>query len=164
MTTHQLIESHVGYAASLARAWRSASVDPDEATSTALEALCVAAARYQPRSAFTPFAKVVIQRSIWRRNQRRRDERLLLYVDDLEGSGMGAATSAASPEVMALLGEVLEAVCALPPRERRALQLTAIEGATVREAAEELAVPEGTVKSLAHRARKRLKATLGLAD
>ena len=52
--------------------------------------------------------------------------------------------------------QVERAVDALPEAQREVLHLVFYENLTVRETAELLGVPEGTVKSRMHHARKRL--------
>lgn len=56
---------------------------------------------------------------------------------------------------------LLRAIARLPHKERAALTLTAIEGASAGEAAEALGSSEGTVRSQASRAREKLRAWLG---
>jgi RNA polymerase sigma factor (sigma-70 family) len=53
--------------------------------------------------------------------------------------------------------EALVAVAALPDRQRRALELTALGGASGTVAAAELGVSEGTLRQLVHRARTTLR-------
>jgi RNA polymerase sigma-70 factor, ECF subfamily len=67
-------------------------------------------------------------------------------------------------EVMDLTvaGQLKDAVLALPPDERRAIELAYFGGHTYREVAVLLAAPEGTVKSRIRSGLKRLRA--GLAD
>lgn len=58
------------------------------------------------------------------------------------------------------LARVREAMAALPPEQREALSLVAIEGLSYRETAETLGVPIGTVMSRIGRARARLSAMI----
>ena len=53
-----------------------------------------------------------------------------------------------------------EAIAALPEEQREALVLTQLEGVSYVEAAEQLGVSEGTVKSRVNRARTRLRELL----
>jgi RNA polymerase sigma-70 factor, ECF subfamily len=74
------------------------------------------------------------------------------------------AGQAGDPAEAALLrAELAAAVAALGPAgspEREAWRLMYVEDRSVADAAELMGVPEGTAKSRAHRARRRLRATL----
>ena len=56
--------------------------------------------------------------------------------------------------------QVRRALTNLPPDEQEVLRLTYFAGLSHREASEHLGIPIGTVKSRAHRAYRRLEATL----
>jgi RNA polymerase sigma-70 factor, ECF subfamily len=62
----------------------------------------------------------------------------------------------ARPEDRVELGEVRRAIGALPPEQRAALLLVAVEGLSYREAAGAMTVPIGTVRSRVSRARAAL--------
>ncbi len=64
---------------------------------------------------------------------------------------------------MALAGHVREAIEALPPDERAAIELAYFGGLTYKEAADELGQPEGTVKSRIRSGLKRLRHELAEA-
>jgi RNA polymerase sigma-70 factor, ECF subfamily len=98
------------------------------------------------------------------RTRRRRPE--LLRDPDVELGRLAAAPSGAgqAPEDI-LVGEVFDgavadAFGALPEKFRRVLELVDLDGLTYAEAAQVLAVPEGTVMSRVHRARKRIRVRL----
>jgi RNA polymerase sigma-70 factor, ECF subfamily len=59
--------------------------------------------------------------------------------------------------------DLASALDALPEKLRMVIVLAAVEGYNTREVAKLMGVPEGTVKSRLHLARKRLAATLGSA-
>jgi RNA polymerase sigma-70 factor (ECF subfamily) len=62
---------------------------------------------------------------------------------------------------------VQEAIAALPEEQRRVIELALIQGLPYDEIAEQLQVPEGTVKTRVARARARLRLglrRLGLED
>lgn len=60
-------------------------------------------------------------------------------------------------------GVVDSALSALPDKHRQVVQLVDIDGLTYAEAARLLDVPEGTVMSRLHRARKRIRVRLSAA-
>jgi RNA polymerase sigma factor (sigma-70 family) len=70
-----------------------------------------------------------------------------------------AASASTEGEVERRLAarEALAALAALPEPQRRAVQLTAIEGRSGREAAGALAISEGALRQLVHRARTTLR-------
>jgi RNA polymerase sigma factor (sigma-70 family) len=70
-----------------------------------------------------------------------------------------AAAEGADTEVERRLAatEALVAVAALPAAQRRAVELTAIEGRSGREAAGLLGISEGALRQLVHRARATLR-------
>jgi len=70
--------------------------------------------------------------------------------------GTPGSTAAPSPEGREFQRRLDAAVDALPEDLRRVLILTAIEGYDMRETAALLEIPEGTVRSRLHRARKIL--------
>ncbi len=57
-------------------------------------------------------------------------------------------------------GDVGRAIAALSPEMRAVIQATVLDGLTTREAARLLEIPENTVKTRAHRAKARLRASL----
>lgn len=104
------------------------------------------------------------------RNRRRRPE--LMRDPDAEmarlasqATGPGALTDDLALEQQ-FDGVVHTAFMALPENFRRVLELVDIDGLSYAEAAQLLGVPEGTVMSRVHRARKRIRdrlATTGIA-
>jgi RNA polymerase sigma-70 factor (ECF subfamily) len=90
--------------------------------------------------------------------RRRGSAELLLPAIDVGGQ---QATDPA--EAAVLRAELAEAVSALGPAgspNREAWRLMYVEDRPVAEVAELMGVPEGTVKSRVHRARKQLRAAL----
>lgn len=69
-------------------------------------------------------------------------------------------TLAASPEVLARLAQVEATFRALPPKQQEAYLHTHVYGFSTEEAATELNLPTGTVKSRSHRAHHALMAAL----
>jgi len=80
-------------------------------------------------------------------------------VDHEQLSDSLAATAGTEAAVERRLGatEALAALAALPQAQRRAVQLTAIEGRSGREAAAALGMNEGALRQLVHRARATMR-------
>lgn len=101
------------------------------------------------------------------RNRRRRPE--LMSDPDTELNRLAARPNASgdTPEEI-VIGEQFDEVVAaaffgLPDKFRQVLELIDLDGLSYAEAAEILGVPEGTVMSRAHRARRRIRDRLGAA-
>jgi len=75
-------------------------------------------------------------------------------------SGEPASSGAGAIEAAADAAKVLRAMARLPTEQRAVLSLFALEGLKHKEIAEVLGVPEGTVWSRLHSARKRLQIEL----
>jgi len=75
-------------------------------------------------------------------------------------SGEPASSGAGAIEAAADAAKVLRAMARLPTEQRAVLSLFALEGLKHKEIAEVLGVPEGTVWSRLHAARKRLQMEL----
>ena len=97
-------------------------------------------------------------RNIVRRERVRAGERLPAGLPDEGGDPL---RSAERGELRARLVEALERI---PPVEREIVLLHDLEGWKHREIAEALGLPSGTVRSHLHRARKKLRAILGLPE
>jgi hypothetical protein len=69
----------------------------------------------------------------------------------------GAVSAPFALEDRLALRETLDAVAALPPRQRDALVLSALEGRSYEEVASALGVSPGAVRGLLHRARESLR-------
>ena len=81
------------------------------------------------------------------------------------GVGIAAMVAAAAVAMIGFLGvrvadEVKGALAALPPEERRAIELAYFGGHTYREVASMLAAPEGTVKSRIRAGLRRMQRSL----
>ena len=85
------------------------------------------------------------------RAAKRRTLRETSWMEMAPGSAIGHGAAAAD-----FHRHLQQALDALPERQRIILILTAIEGHTIADAAEMLGLPEGTVKSRMHLARKQL--------
>ena len=84
---------------------------------------------------------------------------------DLLGPGAAGLPGACLPgdpaQLLSTASELASAVGALSPADREVWQLMYVEDRPVAEVARLTGVPEGTVKSRAHRARRLLRAALG---
>ena len=99
-----------------------------------------------------------IMLNIWRNDLRAAKARPhLVAVDDL------AADPASPPSQMPALelAEMRRALQALPPEQRAALLLVAVEGLSYAEAADLLNIPRGTLMSRLYRARRALSLATG---
>jgi len=109
--------------------------------------------RFRGQSSFDTFAyRVALRISLRIKSQRRLGESA---TQEQAGSGAGPIEAAAEAK------KVLQAMARLPAEQRAVLSLFAIDGLKHREIADVLGVPEGTVWSRLHAARKRLQLELG---
>jgi len=127
------------------------AADAEDALQETLLALHVA--RFRGESSVETFAYRIALRIALRIKARRR----------LAGqpSGEPAGSGAGPIEAAADAAKVLRAMARLPTEQRAVLSLFALEGLKHKEIAEVLGVPEGTVWSRLHAARKRLQMELG---
>lgn len=79
--------------------------------------------------------------------------------DDAELPSTAAATALTEDIVQGRLtaGEALTAIAALPPAQRQALTLTAIDGRSARDAAADMGVSENALRQLVYRARSSMR-------
>ncbi|WP_226962605.1 MULTISPECIES: RNA polymerase sigma factor [unclassified Streptomyces] len=108
----------------------------------------------------------IMRRAEINRHRRRRPH-LLDRDGDLERLTAASGDTEPSPESLVvgdLFDEVVDAALeALPPAHQQVLRLVDIDGLSYAEAARLLGVPEGTVMSRLHRARKRIRVRLAAA-
>ena len=126
------------------------AADAEDALQETLLALHVA--RFRGESSVETFAYRVALRIALRIKSRRRQAG--------EPCGEPAASGAGAIEAAADAPKVLRAMARLPTEQRAVLSLFALEGLKHKEIAEVLGVPEGTVWSRLHAARKRLQMEL----
>ena len=94
-------------------------------------------------------------RTVARRQRRRRGLRLVRLGEELDTvADRGDLQAAAEREDGERLAQ--EALAGLPPLYREVFLLREVEGLSVRDTAEAIGVPEGTVKVRLHRARQEL--------
>lgn len=103
-------------------------------------------------------------------DQCRRDGRVVFEAldesnADRDCAANGDASASVGEHLVSVNGQFTSALNALRPEERGALYLSAVEGATAGEIADMLGLPRGTVLSLMHRGKAKLrKAILREAD
>ncbi len=85
---------------------------------------------------------------------------LRLGTTDLPGSRFPGDPAQLPTTASELASELASAVCVLSPADREVWQLRYVEDRPVAEVARLTGVPEGTVKSRAHRARRLLRSAL----
>ncbi|MFP3986563.1 sigma-70 family RNA polymerase sigma factor [Streptomyces sp. E11-3] len=107
----------------------------------------------------------IMRRAEVNRHRRRRPH--LLDDPDRDLERLGPTSTEGSPEAV-VVGEAFdevvdEALAALPDKHRKVVQLVDIDGLSYAETARLLDIPEGTVMSRLHRARKRIRARLTAA-
>lgn len=73
---------------------------------------------------------------------------------------LATLASASTPPLQGMTGEVLNALCRLPPAYQQAVILSDLEDLNYKEIAAALGIPIGTVMSRLHRGRKMLRAEL----
>ncbi|MDR3084367.1 MAG: sigma-70 family RNA polymerase sigma factor [Streptomyces sp.] len=109
----------------------------------------------------------IMRRAEINRHRRRRPHLLDDPDADIERLAAVPAGSEATPEELVVgesFDEVVDAAyAALPLKHQQVVRLVDIEGLSYSEAAELLGVPEGTVMSRLHRARKRIRGRLTAA-
>ncbi len=88
----------------------------------------------------------------------------LLHEAEHDSGLLDCAGDARSAEDVVVDGQfeavVVEALSALPPKQRVIVQLVDVDGLTYAEAAEALGIPRGTVMSRLHRSRARIRTSL----
>lgn len=109
----------------------------------------------------------IMRRAEVNRHRRRRPQLLDDPDADLNRLAQWPTGVGATPEDI-VVGETFDAVvdtalATLPVKHRQVVQLVDVDGLSYAEAARLLAVPEGTVMSRLHRARKRIRDRLAAA-
>jgi RNA polymerase sigma-70 factor, ECF subfamily len=102
---------------------------------------------------FRAVRTVIVDR--WRQDRLR--PVVALDPSELEALGGSEDPFAGSERLPCSPAEMLDLLGALRPEEREALYLLAVEGMTATEAASTLQKPRGTILSLAHRAKAKLR-------
>jgi RNA polymerase sigma-70 factor, ECF subfamily len=152
---------HLDRIYSLARALAKPPMDPEDLTQETFARACAAYERFTPGSDVRAWLSTILINLI--RGQARQRPLQIIPVADPQ------AAAADNCEVIALRNiersSVLAAVHKLPEEFRMAICLVDLAGLTVKEAAEVLDVPRGTVLSRLSRGRAKLAVLLhGLVD
>ncbi|KRB47090.1 MULTISPECIES: RNA polymerase sigma factor [unclassified Terrabacter] len=91
---------------------------------------------------------------------RLRSRRDVVLLRDPGASGPASPTAEDELLLGVEYGDLGRAMATLSPELRAVMQATVLDGLTTREAARLLGIPQNTVKTRAHRARARLRASL----
>ncbi|MDB1086777.1 sigma-70 family RNA polymerase sigma factor [Streptomyces sp. ACA25] len=107
----------------------------------------------------------IMRRAEINRHRRRRPH--LLDDPDRDLERLAAPDPGGSPESL-VIGDALDesvdaALAALPDKHQQVVRLVDVNGLSCAEAAEVLGIPQGTVLSRLHRARRKIKARLAAA-
>lgn len=122
--------------------------------------------RYQPDARFSTWLFTIATRLAWNELRRPHHRKPHESTDD-DGEGAPREMAAEQPaaddvaHARRSFGDVERALAELPERQRAALWLTAVEGLSYAEVAENLETTEKSVKALVHRARSALAGRLG---
>jgi RNA polymerase sigma factor (sigma-70 family) len=118
-------------------------------------------ARYEGRAAFKTWLFAVIRRTAAERRRRHRFQGLAVWrwLDERPRAAADSAETEASRTQAS--AELVEALAALPGRQRQVLHLVFYQDLTIREAAEVLGVSLGTARRHYERGKQRLREILG---
>ena len=153
----QLVERHAGPARRVARTILDDPHDADDAAQEGFLAAWQAIGRYDPRQPFAPWLlRIVINEA--RDLRRKRTVRTTTDIPPaLEARGRRPDAEADA----ALIGDRLRtALAALPERQRMVVMLFDAEGWAHAEIGGLLGIPDGTVRSELHHARRTLRQSL----
>ena len=129
----------------------------EDAAQEALISLVRFLQKYDPNRPFAPWLRTLV------RNQCRTLGRKRRKLPDQDLDASRASVSADLDRLLDLDGaarDALGAFCLLKPRQRQVIELVDRQDFTPAEVAEALDIPQGTVRSLLHGARKALRVHL----
>lgn len=157
----QLVRRHRDVAFRVAYLIVGSAADAEDAIQEAFVKAYRALDRFRPGAEFRPWLLKIVGNEA--RNVRRSAGRRLRYESQV--AYQAASTNAVpSPETAYETADtrrlLLEAVNALPPRERLVVGLRYFLELSEHETAKAAGIPQGTVKSRLSRARQRLRATI----
>jgi RNA polymerase sigma-70 factor, ECF subfamily len=140
-----------------ARGLAGSAVEADDLVQSACERALSRAHQFQEGTRFDSWMFRIVQ-TIWIDQLRARDIRK--EESEEEGVHVGTDEPRRRTEARLALQEVRLALRELPPEQRAALLLVAVDGLSYKEAAEAAEVPVGTIMSRLARARIALQAKL----
>ncbi len=137
----------------------SASVDAEDVVQNALIAIHRGRHTYRPERPFGPWMRTVVRHCIidWFRERGRRATREVV-VEEPEFFAEPAEVE--EPGAQQLSAPLLEALEALPVKQREAVELIHLHGLSVAEASIQAGVSPGALKVRAHRGYRALRARL----
>ena len=137
----------------------SASVDAEDVVQNALIAIHRGRHTYRPERPFGPWMRTVVRHCIidWFRERGRRATREVV-VEEPELFAEPAEVE--EPGAQQLSAPLLEALEALPVKQREAVELIHLHGLSVAEASIQAGVSPGALKVRAHRGYRALRARL----
>jgi RNA polymerase sigma-70 factor (ECF subfamily) len=152
-----LVERYAGPARRMARTILDDAHDADDAAQEGFLAAWQAIDRFDPRQPFAPWLlRIVINEA---RDLRRR--RTVRTTSSIPSTYVAAGLGPEAAANAALIGDRLRgALAALPERQRMVVMLFDAEGWAHAEIGALLGVPEGTVRSELHHARRALRQSL----
>ncbi len=157
-----LFDRHHAAVYAVARSILGRADGADEILQETFLAVARSARDYTPRGRFRAWLMRIVRNRCLTRIEADRSRRQLAAGIDVHVAA--AAGAEASPDRQAESGEqterIIAAVNALPPSQRQAIALYALDGMLYRDIAEVMDVPVNTVKTLIHRARANLAAAL----
>ena len=120
------------------------------------------AGRYQGTGEVGAWMWGIAIRRLVSRLRTRRDIVLMGNPVSMGSSAAGTPSLAVEDELLQGVeyGDLGHAMASLSPEMRAVIQATVLDGLTTREAARLLGIPQGTVKTRAHRAKAHLRASL----
>jgi len=152
-----LFERHYASVYHFAASMLGDASSAEEALQESFLAAARAAGQYRGDGRFRAWLMRIVRNRCLNRIDARRRHRRIGELCDPPAGGPGPARQAEADETVAILRA---AVAALPERQREALTLRAFEQMSYREVASVMDMPIGTIKTLIHRARAALAATL----
>jgi RNA polymerase sigma-70 factor (ECF subfamily) len=139
--------------------------EAEEVLQTAYLKMLEGTGRFEGNSSLRTFFFGVIRRTAWERRSRRwlREQLLARWY-----RGRPAAANPADPEALANVSQsnraLLQALAALPTRQREVLHLVFYQDLTVEEASRILKISLGTARTHFSRGKERLRQTLGVPE
>lgn len=153
-----LLERHGGRILRFCRRMVGDASDAEELTQDVFVRVAGAAESWEPRAKFTTWLyRVATNCCLTHLERRKRSKVVSLGLPEATVDGDEGFRRARGAELAELLERKLRL---LPPAQRTAFVLRELEGLSCLEAARVLDIPEGTVKTNVHRARRRLQESM----